>query len=445
LANILPSLSGWSTTEASNQPDSTDSATITGDLRAIQACIRYVYSQDTIASAATTDLGSKDSGSLTISGTTTITALGTVSAGIRKSVVFSGILTLTHNATSLILPGTANITTAANDRAEFESLGGGNWRCNWYVKASGQPIISPLSDGDKGDITVSASGATWTIDDDVIDAATLADSSLGFAMINGTLTASVAANALTVAIKTKAGTDPSATDPVLIVFRNATITDGTYSVVSVTAATSLVVSSGSTLGTVNATAARLAVLLVNNAGTAELAINNLSGGVNLDETGVISTTAEGGAGAADSATVVYSTTARTDVAYRVVSIIDITEATAGTWASGPTKLTLVGAGQTLAMGSLGYGQTYQSFTVGTQRVGGTTYYNTTGKPILVNCFGINSAANFGFACYVGGVLIQNPAGTNQGYTPNISMLVPPGASYSVTIVNINTPTWIELR
>jgi hypothetical protein len=286
LANILPSLSGWSTTEASNQPDSTDSATITGDLRAIQAGIRYVYSQDTIASAATTDLGSKDSGSLTISGTTTITALGTVSAGIRKSVVFSGILTLTHNATSLILPGTANITTAANDRAEFESLGGGNWRCNWYVKASGQPIISPLSDGDKGDITVSASGATWTIDDDVIDAATLADSSLGFAMINGTLTASVAANALTVAIKTKAGTDPSATDPVLIVFRNATITDGTYSVVSVTAATSLVVSSGSTLGTVNATAARLAVLLVNNAGTAELAINNLSGGVNLDETGV---------------------------------------------------------------------------------------------------------------------------------------------------------------
>lgn len=164
MANILTALSGWSVTEASNQPDSTDSATIAGDLRAIQSGVRYIYSQDTIASAATTDLGSKDAGSLTISGTTTITALGTVSAGIRKSCVFSGILTLTHNGTSLILPGAANITTAANDRAEFESLGSGNWRCNWYVKASGLPVINPLSDGDKGDIVVTSSGATWTLD-----------------------------------------------------------------------------------------------------------------------------------------------------------------------------------------------------------------------------------------------------------------------------------------
>ena len=140
MANIQPSLKGWSVTEASNQPDSTDSATIAGDLRAIQAGVREIYSQNTIASAATTDLGSLDEGSLTISGTTTITALGTVSAGIIKKVVFSGILTLTHNATSLILPGTANITTAANDRAEFESLGSGNWRCNWYVKANGASV-----------------------------------------------------------------------------------------------------------------------------------------------------------------------------------------------------------------------------------------------------------------------------------------------------------------
>lgn len=161
MANIQPSLKGWSTTEASNQPDSTDSATIAGDLRAIQAGIRQYFTQDTIASASTTDLGSKEAGTLTISGTTTITSLGTVSAGIRKKVVFSGALTLTHNATSLILPGGANITTAANDRAEFESLGTGNWRCNWYQKANGAPI-QEAADGDKGDMTV-ASGV-WTLD-----------------------------------------------------------------------------------------------------------------------------------------------------------------------------------------------------------------------------------------------------------------------------------------
>lgn len=142
MANIGTVLANWSTTEASNQPDSTDATTLVGDLRAIQAAVRYIYSQDTIASAGTCDIGSKSAGSLTISGTTTITALGTVSAGIRKNVVFSGALTLTHNATSLILPGAANITTAANDRAEFESLGAGNWRCNWYVKASGLPVLT---------------------------------------------------------------------------------------------------------------------------------------------------------------------------------------------------------------------------------------------------------------------------------------------------------------
>jgi hypothetical protein len=340
LANILTALSGWSVTEASNQPDSTDSATITGDLRAIQAGIRYVYSQDTIASAATTDLGSKDSGSLTISGTTTITALGTVSAGIRKSVVFSGILTLTHNATSLILPSTANITTAANDRAEFESLGGGNWRCNWYTRANGTSVTSDLADGDKGDITVSASGATWTIDNDVIDAATLADSALGVTMINGIITASVAANALTVAIKTKAGTDPSASDPVLIAMRSGTLTSGEYNVRSVTAATSLVITSGSTLGTTSGVASKLDVLAIDNAGTIELAITNNIGSLVLDEIGAISTTAEGGAGGADSANTVYSSTARSNVAYKIIGRVTSTQAAAGTWATSPSNVSI---------------------------------------------------------------------------------------------------------
>lgn len=49
-----------------------------------------------------------------ITGTTTITSFGTVQAGARFTLVFDGVVTVTYNATSLIL-GTAaeNITTAA--------------------------------------------------------------------------------------------------------------------------------------------------------------------------------------------------------------------------------------------------------------------------------------------------------------------------------------------
>ncbi|MFA6042031.1 MAG: hypothetical protein WC733_11070, partial [Methylophilus sp.] len=157
MANITTSLKNWSSTAASNQPDSTDSATLVGDLQAIQAAVRAVYSQDTIASSGTTDIGSKDAGSLTISGTTTITALGTVSAGIVKKVVFSGILTLTYNATSLILPTSANITTAAGDTAVFESLGSGNWRCNSYIRRDGTALTA-TSDSAKASLT----GATFS-------------------------------------------------------------------------------------------------------------------------------------------------------------------------------------------------------------------------------------------------------------------------------------------
>lgn len=98
-----------------------------------------------VASAATTNIGAAAGNRVRITGTTTITSLGTIAAGACRTVTFAGALTLTHNATSLILPGGTNITTAAGDVAEFESLGAGNWRCTGYQKASGQAVsVSPL-------------------------------------------------------------------------------------------------------------------------------------------------------------------------------------------------------------------------------------------------------------------------------------------------------------
>lgn len=103
-----------------------------------------------IASAATTNIGNAGSHFVDITGTTTITSLGTGTARNFMMVNFTGALTLTHNATSLILPGAANITTAAGDTAIFvrnDSSGSANWRCIAYQRASGLPIVTPPSAG----------------------------------------------------------------------------------------------------------------------------------------------------------------------------------------------------------------------------------------------------------------------------------------------------------
>ena len=95
-----------------------------------------------IASATTTDIGAATGNYVVVTGTTTITGLGTVQAGTRRVVKFSGILTLTHNATSLILPTGANITTAADDTATFISLGSGNWVCTSYQRKDGTALAA---------------------------------------------------------------------------------------------------------------------------------------------------------------------------------------------------------------------------------------------------------------------------------------------------------------
>lgn len=70
-----------------------------------------------IASAATTDIWATTGNTMHITGTTTITNLGTPSkVGAWRKVIFDGILTLTNGA-NLVLPGSADITTAPNDFA----------------------------------------------------------------------------------------------------------------------------------------------------------------------------------------------------------------------------------------------------------------------------------------------------------------------------------------
>lgn len=143
MADTAAALSSWSTTVASNLPigSTTIGTNLAPNLCTIQSALRYeLGTRGTIASATTTDLATVQAGVADVTGTTTITGLGTVSAGMVKVLVFAGILTLTHNATSLKLVTAANITTAAGDAATFISLGAGNWECLAYVRRSGASL-----------------------------------------------------------------------------------------------------------------------------------------------------------------------------------------------------------------------------------------------------------------------------------------------------------------
>src|SRR5471030_2149936 len=93
-----------------------------------------------IASSTTVNIGGLASNDILITGANIITSFGTIAAGAVRRVSFNTAATLTYNATSMILPGAANIVTAAGDTAQFTSLGGGNWRCDQYQKANGQAV-----------------------------------------------------------------------------------------------------------------------------------------------------------------------------------------------------------------------------------------------------------------------------------------------------------------
>ena len=241
------------------------------------------------------------------------------------------------------------------------------------------------------------------------------------------ITASVAASALTCTL------NPTALD-----FRNTPLTSGTINTRTVATAISVVVPSTATLGTVSAQQSRLVLLALDNAGTVELAVVNIAGGTNLDETTLISTTAI--SAGATSASVVYSTIARTSLPFRVVGYIESTQATAGTWATAPSTIQGQGGQALAAMSSLGYGQTWQTVT----RVSGTTYYNTTGKPIFL-CVTFTNAAGGTTGIVVNGIGSGGGAiGTNSA-VGSLYSIIPTGSTYTITNTGSNTFVSAELR
>ena len=157
---------------------------------------------------------------------------------------------------------------------------------------------------------------------------------------------------------------------------------------------------------------------------------------------LISTTAI--SSSATSASVIYSNTSRSNVAFRVVGFIDITEATAGTWATAPTLVQGCGGQAPTALSSLGYGQTMQNLSG--SRTPGTTYYNTTGRRFFCAVAMNNSATSATIIATVNGQIFGSTAVSVPNVSP-VSFIVPPGGSYVVAMSggtsSINS--WVELR
>jgi hypothetical protein len=153
--------------------------------------------EGTIASATTTDLGTIGVNILSITGTTTITSLGStaVASNPLYFVRFTGALTLTHNAASLILPGAANITTVAGDTAVLKYEGSGNWRCQKYSRISGAPLtlgvegsIASAATTDLGTISVNILSITGTTTITGLGSTAVTSNPLYFVRFTGALT-----------------------------------------------------------------------------------------------------------------------------------------------------------------------------------------------------------------------------------------------------------------
>lgn len=243
---------------------------------------------------------------------------------------------------------------------------------------------------------------------------------------------SVGSNALTATL-----------NPCVIDFRASSLGSGSVTTRSITAPITVTAPAGATLGTVSATASRLVILVILGPVNAELALVNLAGSVNLDETTLINTTAI--TSGSNLANVVYSTTARSGVPFRVVGFIDSTQTTAGTWATVPSTVQGAGGQALAAMASIGYGQSWVDMTA--SRAPGVTYTNTTGKPIFAFMRAASSMASSAIIATVNGVQMIGMTQPTSTLGASNTIMVPPGATYSF-ILNSGTHSavsWQELR
>jgi hypothetical protein len=171
--------------------------------------------------------------------------------------------------------------------------------------------------------------------------------------VNFQLNATVATNNLTVAIKNNSGSDPSATNPVLIPFRDVTPGNGDPVWLTLTAANSFQVNAGSTFGVANNIPFRLWIVAFNDASTVRVGLINASASSStvttifpLNEFSLPTSTACNACGTATLTGTFYTTQAVSTKAFRILGYLEYNAglATAGTFNIAPTGVQLFGPG-----------------------------------------------------------------------------------------------------
>ncbi len=244
------------------------------------------------------------------------------------------------------------------------------------------------------------------------------------------ITASISGNNLTIAL-----------NPTVIDFYNSSISNGVAVTRTVPSQIQIVIPNGATLGASNSIRMRIAVLAIDNSGVIELAVVNSYGTFNFDDTNVITTTAI--SSSSNSANIIYSNSSRTGVSFRLIGIVDSTQATAGIYAIAPSLVRGFGCEYLYSLSTSGFAQKWQDVT-GSRSLG-TTYRNTTNKPISII---INAAAALlggNMAVTVDGVSIHSVSGLALGALTNASIPnIPVGHSYIVSGSNLTINKWAEL-
>jgi hypothetical protein len=273
------------------------------------------------------------SGDVTISntGVTTIGASkvtdNMIATGITASKVSGNISGNAANVTGTVAIANGGTGQTAK-AAAFDALSPNTTKGDISVYSSTNARLAVGSDGQV--LTADSAqtqGVKWSTPSGAPDHA--------FTANNLALTTSMASNALTIALKNKAGNDPSSGDKVSIAFRSPSGGSINYVVRDVTAATSIVVPSGASLGHSSGQTMFLYVYAIDNAGTVELAVS----GSKITNLSSITTTAI--SSGSTSRTILYSTTSRASVQIRLLGRFKSNQSSSGTWVSALTEPALL--------------------------------------------------------------------------------------------------------